>query len=350
VGRSLAGAADQVGHREIRESLLEIIRCPVCRAERSFELTVASKDRREIRGGSLDCRECGHSATVEDGIVNLMHDPPDFVVREAAGLRRFAETMRQGGWDRDRILRLPYEDLGYWFAQATAMNQILEQVPFSSGDRILDVGSNTCWASAMFAERGLEVVALDIAPHELQGLETGEWWFDAKDVFFERVLGVMFDPALASGSFDFVFCCEVLHHNSRRNLQRTLSELFRILRPGGQLLVVNETIRSLRQPKLNPAKGVAEYEGNEHAFLRHTYVRAARRAGFEVDLLGPRLHGIFRDEDWVLHAGAPALHGLRLAAANAVRGSERAKKLFLFHKAYVAGGTSLYMIGTKPES
>jgi SAM-dependent methyltransferase/uncharacterized protein YbaR (Trm112 family) len=334
----------------MREALLEIIRCPACRTQHSFDLTVSSKDAREIRAGSLRCRTCGHSAGIEDGIVNLMHDPPEFVVREAAGLERFAETMRREGWDRERVLALPYDNLDYWLVQALAMHQILDTVNLRPGDRILDVGSNTCWAGAMFAERGLDVVALDIAAHEMQGLRTADWWFDAKNVFFERVLGLMFDSALAGESFDFVFCSEVLHHNHRRNLHRTFQELFRILKPSGRLLVVNETLRSLREPRLNPGKEVAAYEGHEHAYFRHTYLRAARRAGFEVCLLGPRLHGIFRDEGWVLGPRTSTSHGFRLAVANAVRRSKRARKLFLAYKAYLAGGTSLYMIARKPEA
>src|SRR2546430_5708466 len=99
----------------------------------------------------------------------------------------------------------------------------------------------TCWASAMFAERGLRPIALDIATHLMQGLATAEWWFDAKAVYFERVLGLMFDPPLASDSLDHVWCCEVLHHNHRSNLRRTMRELFRVLRPGGRLIVVTET-------------------------------------------------------------------------------------------------------------
>ena len=42
-----------------------------------------------------------------DGIVDLLHDPPEFVAREAAGLDRFAEHDAADGWDRERILALP---------------------------------------------------------------------------------------------------------------------------------------------------------------------------------------------------------------------------------------------------
>ena len=53
----------------------------------------------------------------------------------------------------------------------------------------------------------------------MQGLKTADWFIETGEVFFERMLSVMYDPALASESVDYVFCCEVLHHNDVRHLQ-----------------------------------------------------------------------------------------------------------------------------------
>ena len=92
----------------------------------------------------------------------------------------------------------------------------------------------------------------------------------------------MYDPALASESVDYVFCCEVLHHNDVANLNRTLEELYRVLKPGGTLFVVNEPMRFPLMLKRDHAEEVAEYEGNEHVHFFHQYLRAVRRAGFEV--------------------------------------------------------------------
>src|SRR5687768_8911121 len=99
----------------MRESLLPLLRCPRCRAERSLVLADgAERDEREIRAGSLTCRACGHAAAVERGVVEALVDPPEVVRREAAGLERFAERMRADGWDRERVLRLPDEPSDYW--------------------------------------------------------------------------------------------------------------------------------------------------------------------------------------------------------------------------------------------
>ena len=124
--------------------------------------------------------------------------------------------MRAEGWDRELVRRLPDLEHGYWYVQARSMHQLLTTVPFQPGQSILDVGSNTCWAANHFAERGLRAIALDIATAELQGLYTADYFIDDGHVFFERVLGSMDAIPLASSSVDYVYCCEVLHHNDAR--------------------------------------------------------------------------------------------------------------------------------------
>jgi SAM-dependent methyltransferase len=316
----------------MQTGLLELIACPRCRAERSFDLEVREEDEREIRSGELRCRSCGHRAGVADGIVDLLHDPPDFVTREAAGLERFAERMRQDGWDRERILTLPYEQSGYWFSQAAAMERLHEIMEFEPGATLLDVGSNTCWASNIFAEEGLRVTALDIASADMQGLRTADWWFEANGVYFERILSVMFDPALASGAFDYVFCCEVLHHNHPENLRRTLRELHRILKPGGKLLVINEPLKFPTNRKPDHAQEVAEYEGHEHVYYLHQYLLAARSAGFKVRIMRPNTTPFFRGDPFELRVDDDLGIAVKKLAKHLIRRSDRARQAYTAFK------------------
>ncbi len=78
-----------------------------------------------------------------------------------------------------------------------------------------------------------------------------------------------------SSSVDYVYCCEVLHHNDLAGLRRTFSEIFRVLRPGGRLLMVNETLKTLRDPHGVHVEGVEQYEGYEHAHW--AFATAGRR-------------------------------------------------------------------------
>jgi SAM-dependent methyltransferase len=267
----------------VRASFVDVLRCPRCLTDRALALTATARDEREVREGTLTCASCGLERPVRDGIADLLHEAPDFVAREADGLERFARVMAADGWDEQRILSLPDIELEYWQGQAAAIRRVLAEGAFAPGQRILDVGSNTCWASNIFAREGLEVVALDIADAYLQGLRTADL-FLREGTFFERMLSVMYAPALADASFDHVFCCEVLHHNDRANLDRTLRELFRVLKPGGRLTVVNEPLRFPLRLKLDHGDEVAEFEGNEHVYFLAQYVRSARAAGFEVSM------------------------------------------------------------------
>jgi len=57
----------------MKESLLEILRCPLDKHE--LELEDAEYDGDEIVSGTLVCPECGERYPIEDGIPNLL--PPD---------------------------------------------------------------------------------------------------------------------------------------------------------------------------------------------------------------------------------------------------------------------------------
>jgi SAM-dependent methyltransferase len=335
----------------VREALAPILRCPVCHKEGDWSLDADTRDEREIREGALRCGGCGAARPVEHGIVDMLADPPEFVAREAAGLGRFADTMRADGWDREKILSLPNVDLGYWYGQAVGMEQVLrspETAPLlRPGARILDVGSNTCWASAKLAEQGLDVVALDIATHEMQGLRTADWWMEDRGVYFERVLGIMFDLPFASASLDLIFCCEVLHHNHAANLRATFKEFARVLKPGGTVIVINEPLRTVLRPNLHPGSEVAEYEGHEHVYTRSSYTRAARGAGLDVEVIGPWTVGMFQGAPWPITPETSTLTALRTAAAHAVRRNRALRRAFLAFKSLVVGEVSLYMTATK---
>ena len=257
-----------------------MLRCPACRADGSLLLHAEASDDTEVREGSLACAGCNASFAVVNGIVDLLYEPPDFVLRESNGLDRFAEVMRADGWDGTRLRALPHSDDPYWHGQRGAMAALLDRAAFTPGERIVDVGSNTCWASNIFAARGLEVIALDIAMNDLQGLRAAEHFLGRNGVFFERLRSVMFAPAIASATIDCVFCCEVLHHNDPHHLRATFRELHRILRPGGRLFVINEPMRFPLRPKRDHGVEVAQYEGNEHVYFLYQYYLAARAAGF----------------------------------------------------------------------
>ena len=157
----------------------------------------------------------------------------------------------------------------------------------------------------------------------------------------------MNDMPIASGSLDYVYCCEVLHHNDTEGLRRTMDEAFRVLKPGGRLLVVNETLKTLRDPHGVHVESVAHWEGYEHAHWAARYRWEAMRAGFRTRLLEPRYHPFFGD-------GPPgkSLRPPRRRLGDLLRYGMRSRPLsrrvYLAWLLQVSGGVAFGMIATKP--
>jgi ubiquinone/menaquinone biosynthesis C-methylase UbiE/uncharacterized protein YbaR (Trm112 family) len=325
----------------MREDYVGQLRCPKCQAENAFDLIIRDRDEREVRDAQLHCKSCGLTTEVERGVPHLLHGAPEHVYREAAGLERHADQMRRDGWDRSRILGLPFgvQD-GFWYVQAVSHYQILRDVNFEPGNSVLDVGANCCWASNSLAERQLKVTALDISLTEMQGLYTADWFFEEKGVFFERVLGSMFNMPLASNSFDFVYCCEVLHHNSPDELPIAFEEAHRVLKPGGQLIVINEPMKFPSNLKKTHAQDAAQWEGNENIYFFHEYKRCARRAGFKIKLLPPITHMFYRSD-------YPNPPRLAKSIQYVVQRSDVAANLLAALMFRLGGEVSLNMIGQK---
>ena len=323
-----------------------LLRCPRCHRDRALRLDASTKDEHEVREGTLVCTACGGSFPVHRGVGELMFNPPEHITREAAGLERFADVMRADGWDRERILCLPNLDDGYWYVQSRSMHQLLTTVHFQHGEWLLDVGSNTCWASNHFAVRGLNVIALDIATAEMQGLYTSDYFIEDATSYFERVLGSMYDMPIASGSLDYVFCCEVLHHNDEDSLRRTFQEAYRVLKPGGKVLVVNETIKTVKDPVGVHIEGVEQFEGYEHAFWALRYRWEATRAGFKTHMVEPAYHWWF---DTPLPDRSPPAKQVVARLQDEMRRRKTGRRALLSWLNHIEGGVQLNMVATKPE-
>ena len=190
---------------------------------------------------------------------------------------------------------------------------------------------------------------MDIATPELQGLYTADWFIDDGRVFFERVLGSMDAIPLASSSVDYVYCCQVLHHNDLDSLRRTFAEIFRVLRPGGRLLVVNETLKTLRDPSGVHDEGVEQFEGYEHAHWARATAGRRLRAGFLTEVTEPHYRPFFGDAELPSDPTRRGCSALARRAGFALRHVAIVRRLYLAWLNHVWGGVSLNMIATKPS-
>jgi 2-polyprenyl-3-methyl-5-hydroxy-6-metoxy-1,4-benzoquinol methylase len=102
-----------------------------------------------------------------------------------------------------------------------------------TGRDILDAGCGTGEYSCWFASRGARVTGIDLSDGSLNEARAYAESLCLENIRFEKrsVLATGF----ADASFDFVYCTGVLHHTA--DPFGGLTELCRVLRPGGKLLI-----------------------------------------------------------------------------------------------------------------
>lgn len=108
------------------------------------------------------------------------------------------------------------------------------------GRRVLEVGCGQGGMAALWAERGAQLTAVDLNPDAIaatrerfsqRGLSGEIRQVDARSLPFE------------GGTFEYAYSWGVLHHSP--DLRRSVAELMRVLRPGGEFGVMLYNRRSL---------------------------------------------------------------------------------------------------------
>jgi ubiquinone/menaquinone biosynthesis C-methylase UbiE len=100
--------------------------------------------------------------------------------------------------------------------------------------KILDVGSGTGTMAILVkqAHPSAEMVGVDGDPQILEIARSKAHKFGI-EILFDR--GMSFDLPYQNESFDVVLTSMMLHHLTRDDKQTTAREMYRVLRPGGQL-------------------------------------------------------------------------------------------------------------------
>jgi len=120
-----------------------------------------------------------------------------------------------------------------------ALKQLLiAQAQIAGGQRVLDQGAGTGTLTVMIKQAcpGADVVGLDGDPGVLT---------IARDKATAAGVAIRFDQGLAAslpyddGAFDRVLSSLMLHHLTTEDKRRTLRETWRVLRPGGELHVLD---------------------------------------------------------------------------------------------------------------
>ncbi|MCL4446063.1 MAG: methyltransferase domain-containing protein [Actinobacteria bacterium] len=119
----------------------------------------------------------------------------------------------------------------------TVADALIDSVVVQPGTRVLDLGCGTGRLSLPLAQRGAEVLAVDVSPAmvrevEEQARKLGLTSLRALDVPMERL-------DIPEGSLDLVVSNYALHHLLDPDKAKLLRETFKWLRPGGTIAVAD---------------------------------------------------------------------------------------------------------------
>ena len=168
-----------------------------------------------------------------------------------------------------------------YLAKLTAVRRYLDALPAPT--RVLDAGCGEGVLVEEYADR-LDITGVDAN-------------YSSARVTHGSVTALPF----ADASFDRALCLDVLEHLSYEEQPRALSELFRVLRPGGELFVsvpnlahLQSRIQFLLRGRLIRTASEIKHPGDRPIF---EYLQLARRAGFTL----VRRRGIFPTLPVVTH-------------------------------------------------
>jgi ubiquinone/menaquinone biosynthesis C-methylase UbiE/uncharacterized protein YbaR (Trm112 family) len=324
----------------MKREFTDAVCCPGCGAsDMSFE--VVEEDAVEIRDGRLICQGCRSSFEIAGGIVKMLDEPDAVVVDEVKGWHELA-----GPLDESLVatmLQLPSYPHPPWAHVAPDFFQVFDTVDLS-GARVVDIGAGRTWSSRYLKLLGgaSEVVAVDILATRFLGLETADIYFAHDRVHFERMLADFHRIPLRDGWADVVFSCASVHHSS--NLDRAFHEFARVLRPGGQLILVSEPSKRSAITATRPENEETAVGINEHIYAYSEYSRALKGAGFRFRRMAPRSvtrRTLFQDDE--------LLAGLPLVMRRVVR-TPRGRRMLLAALRSAAISRVLYHFASLPLS
>lgn len=102
-------------------------------------------------------------------------------------------------------------------------------------DRVLDVGYGGGTFILMLAKVAKRVYGIDTLPRKQ--METVKEILKNEGVSAELVVGSIFKSPYKNNFFDGIVCISVLEHFKGKELNRAVSEMFRVLKPGGVLVM-----------------------------------------------------------------------------------------------------------------
>jgi ubiquinone/menaquinone biosynthesis C-methylase UbiE len=162
---------------------------------------------------------------------------------------------------------------------ASMRRGLLAQMGDLSNKKVLDVGSGTGTMSILIKKTHptAEMIGLDGDPQILE-IARSKARSLGLEIRFDQ--GMSFQLPYPNDSFDVVLTSMMLHHLTREDKQKTAQEMYRVLRPGGQLFGADfgeprSSLGKAIRPFIRHFERVAE---NLDGFLPIMFTRAGFRS------------------------------------------------------------------------
>ena len=122
--------------------------------------------------------------------------------------------------------------------ELTIKRRLVEQMGIEEGHRILDIGCGTATLTILIKRTypDAEIIGIDIDPKilEIARLKVQK---AGMDIRLDQ--GSIFELPYADNSFDRTASSLVIHHITHENKVRAFKEIFRILKPGGEMHIAD---------------------------------------------------------------------------------------------------------------
>lgn len=132
-----------------------------------------------------------------------------------------------------------YDLIQRWIVRDTRFkSRLIEQAQIRAGHRVLDLGCGTGTLALMVrrAQSAADVVGLDADPRMLK-VATAKAAGESLPIQFDQ--GLAFDLPYSDASFDRVLSSLMIHHLKTPDKEKAAREVYRILKPGGQLHIID---------------------------------------------------------------------------------------------------------------